>query len=593
MQEPPADLAWTEKYRPSTTARILGNEEAVTALKTWMKQWTLKKKPTKACILVGPPGVGKTTLARAAANDHSYRVVELNASDVRTEKSIKLILAPLTSSTTLDAFSVGTRGNMVLLDEVDGVFGREDRGGLGAILAAIKEAALPIVLTANNLDDERFDDLRKACIVIAMYEIRPRLLVTLINYILSAESKPLQPAVVKRLAADSRGDLRSAINDAQTMAIANISTLQSSRTKELDERDTMRRMFGGKGFSVSRRALNETEIPLYRDELLLLVQDLLPYLYTSREKLARAYDALSRADMGCGMVGASRSRAMAPPPFSFPRRDKPPEWSLLPVALNELAAVGSQPPDEDISHAMGVAPRVSTKTVDRYQYRLWALDHLCAHLARACHLSKHKARMYIVPALVAIFRTDDVRGREIASSLNLDERDIDFLLSESKVQQTPTGPEELLDPTAFKLPYMGKDKFIQLMRAGITYDRSGGKFAVRRLDMLDTVEERLAGILSKPVKFVRQDAGTAPAPSEEVQECYVDARPVLCEKCEFVQTCPTHSVPSLKFCLCDDTMADPKAYEQYVAKNSPAQETTKTTPRPAKPVRRVASKKKR
>ena len=127
MQQPAADLAWTEKYRPSTTARILGNEEAVTALKTWLKQWALKRKPTKACILVGPPGVGKTTLARAAANDYSYRVVELNASDVRTEKSIKLILAPLTSSTTLDTFSVGTRGNMILLDEVDGVFGREDR----------------------------------------------------------------------------------------------------------------------------------------------------------------------------------------------------------------------------------------------------------------------------------------------------------------------------------------------------------------------------------------------------------------------------------------------------------------------------------
>ena len=584
-------VAWTEKYRPQTTVTILGNEETVSAFKAWIKQWTLKKKPTKACMLVGPPGVGKTTLARAAANDYGFQVVELNASDVRTEKAIKNILAPVTSSRTLDAFSNGARGNLVLLDEVDGVFGREDRGGLGAILATVKGATLPIVLTANNVDDERFDDLKKACTVLAMCEIRPRLLETLIKVILSAEGKSLDFSVVKRLAADSQGDLRSAINDAQTFATANISTSHSSRTKELNERDTLRRMFAGRSFGASRRALNETEIPLYRDELLLLIHDLLPYVYTSREKLAKAYDALSRADIGYGMVGASRSRGMLPAPFNLPRRDRTPEWDLLPLALNELASVGSQQPDEDVNHAMEVAPRISSRIIDRFQYRLWALDHLCAHLARACHLSKRKARLHIVPPLVAIFRIDEVRGRKIASSLELDERDIDFLISDSKVQPPPSGPEELLDPTAFKLPYMGKDKFIQLMRAGITYDRNSGKFAVRRLDNLDTVEEQLTGILSRPVKFARQGQAPVERQDKAVQECYVDGRPVPCEECEFIQACPTHNFTSLKFCLCDETLADPKAYEKYVAKNASLSETTRAPPKTAKRGKRLAARK--
>lgn len=586
-------VAWTEKYRPQTTAKIIGNEEAVNTFKAWVKQWTLKKKPTKACMLVGPPGVGKTTLARAAANDYSFRVVELNASDVRTEKSIKSVLAPMTSSRTLDSFSTGARGNLILLDEVDGVFGREDRGGLGAILTAIKEATLPVVLTANDVDDEKFDDLRKACVVITMYPIRPRLLVSLINAVLMSEGKSLQSAAVKRLAADSQGDLRSALNDAQIMVSANVSTLQSSRTKELNERDTLRRIFAGKGFGLSRRALNETEIPLYRDELLLLIHDLLPYVFTSKEKLANAYDTLSRADMGYGMVGASRSRGMMPPPFNLPRRDRTPEWSLLPLALNELAMVGSDQPDEDVNHAIEVAPKVSTKVVDRYQYRLWALDHLCAHLANACHLSKRKARLYLVPVLVAIFRLDNIQGREIGSNLGLDERDIDFLLTESKIQAAPTGPEEVLDPTGFKLPYMGKDKFIQLMRAGITYDRASGEFAVRRLDALDTVEERLTAILSKPIKFAKQGQAAAVSTSDPVQECYVDGRPVLCEKCEFISACATYNVSSLKFCLCDDTMADPRSYEAYVAKNSAVSETAKAVPKAVKPARRSAPRKKR
>ena len=563
---------------------ILGNEETVQAFKAWIKQWTLKKKPTKACLLVGPPGVGKTTLTRAAANDHGFRVLEMNASDVRTEKAIKNILTPATASSTLDVFSTNSRGNLVLLDEVDGVFGREDRGGLGAILSAIKGSPLPIVLTANNIDDDKFDDLKRACAVLRMYEIRPRLLVSLTNFILSEENRSLPASAVRRLAFESRGDLRSAINDLQTLATSNISTLHSNRTRELDERDTVQAIFAARGVTESRRALNETEIPLYTDALLLLIHDLLPYIYRSRDKLAKAYDALSHADIGYGRVGASRSRGRAPPPFNLPRRDRPPEWSLLPNALNELATVGLQEPDEDVTHAFEVAPRISSKIIDRFQYRLWELDHLCGRIARVCHLSKRKVLQSVIPTLVEIFRRDEEQGRKIAAQLECEEIDIDFLTTESKAQPAPGGPAELLDPNGFKLPFMGKDKFIQIMRAGISYDRNAGKFAVRRLDSLDTVEERLAGILSRPVKFARPGQQASVATETWIQICYVDGRQVLCDKCEFLDACPTHVISELRYCLCDDTFGDPKSYEKYIAKNLAAPKATSKTIKPEKRV---------
>lgn len=572
-------VSWTEKYRPTTVAMLFGNEEAVAQFTAWLKDWTKKRKPPKsACLLVGPPGVGKTSLARSAAKDLHFRTVEMNASDVRTEKAIEAALAPAQTSVTLDSFADNVRSNLILIDEVDGVFGREDRGGLGAILSIIEKSPIPVVLTANNTENDRFMDLMKACLVIQLTEIRPRLLVSLLNHIFSEEGRSVSAKFVQDVARSSHGDLRSVINDAQSLAVGRVGEVGSRRTRELDEKETLRKFFGANDVRQARRALDETEIPLYRDELLLLVHDILPYVYTSPTKLAQAYDALSRVDVGYGRIGASRSRGMMPPPFNIPRRDAVPDWSILPFVLNEFATVGIMNADSDIEHVMQIAPRVSAKVPERYQYRLWQMDRLCGRIARAIHTSKRTALSDIVSFLVAIFQSDAERAREIASGLDLDEQDVAFLVSEGKVVSAPKGEAQILDPTGFKIPYMGKDKFIQLMRAGLSYDRKAGQFVVRRLDNLDSVEQRVSEIILKPVKFKRAEQIVTEREEDSVsKECYVDSKQVICSKCEFVDDCPTHTIITLNFCLCDETLADPSSYDKYVAKKAPVPSAPKRT----------------
>ena len=560
-------IAWTEKYRPIKTSTLLGNEEAISEFNAWLKAWATKRKPKKAVLLVGPPGVGKTSLARAAANDNHFRVVEMNASDVRTEKTILNMLTPASTSITLDSFTVERlHGNLILIDEVDGVFGREDRGGLGAILKIIETLPVPMVLTANNLENEKFEGLTKACQVIELFPIRPRLLVALIRHVFDEEGvkKPLE--AITEIARNARGDIRSAINDAQSATSGTLH--QSSRTQELDELETLKGLFESTRFTDSRKVLNETKLPLYRDDLMLHIHALLPYVYTTKEKLRDAYETLSRADITYGRIGANRSRSLTPPPFNLPRRDSVPEWSLLPVALNELASTALQPVDTDVEHAVQIAPNVSQKTIERYQYRLWSIDHVCVSIAEACHLSKRKVRSMILPYLVAIFKISEQTGRQIASSLGLEERDIQFLVTESKTMPIGTGPQQTLNPNAFNLPYMGKDKFIQLMRIGLKYDRASGKFSVRRLDNLDVIEQSLTEITSKPVKFERSEK---PAEIDLIgdfaKECYVDSTQIHCNDCDFKDDCPTHTLTTRKFCLCDETLASENAYEEYVAKN--------------------------
>ena len=77
---------WVEKYRPKKIAGIVGNEEAKLAFVDWLKGKHWKKKAT---LLYGPPGVGKSALVYAAANELNLKIIEMNASDIRTEKAIK------------------------------------------------------------------------------------------------------------------------------------------------------------------------------------------------------------------------------------------------------------------------------------------------------------------------------------------------------------------------------------------------------------------------------------------------------------------------------------------------------------------------
>jgi len=83
---------WSEKYRPQIISDMVGNEEARAAITEWFVKW---KKGTKPLLLVGPPGIGKTTIAYLVANQFGYDMIGLTASDVRSKSRINEILTPV------------------------------------------------------------------------------------------------------------------------------------------------------------------------------------------------------------------------------------------------------------------------------------------------------------------------------------------------------------------------------------------------------------------------------------------------------------------------------------------------------------------
>ena len=198
---------WSEKYRPQIISDMIGNEESRAAILEWFAKW---KKGTKPLLLVGPPGIGKTTIAYLVAKQFGYDMIGLNASDVRSKSRINEILTPVLGNVSVLGIP------MIFVDEVDGIHGRGDYGGAAALVDILKEPTVPIILAANNDTLDKMKNIKKVVKTISFKKIPPRLLRVYLENILKKEGTKLSPGSLIKVIDKSCGDIRSMINLTQS-----------------------------------------------------------------------------------------------------------------------------------------------------------------------------------------------------------------------------------------------------------------------------------------------------------------------------------------------------------------------------------------
>ena len=405
------DLLWVEKYRPKKIEDIVGNEEAKAAFVEWLKS---KRKSKKAVLMYGPPGVGKTALANAAAREFGFTIIEMNASDTRSEKAINAVAKPATSYVALDNFSgqsqVKGKGNILFLDEVDGIAGNEDRGGVGAIIKIVEEARTPVIMAANDPDVEKLRPLKKVCLLIRFQQIRIPLVIALLQKICLLEHVKAEFEALERIAENSRGDVRSAINDLQSLSEGTHSlTLQdtvmlSSRNKDVSMDDTLRGYFTVKSIAEASSLLSYSNVDY--DDFLLSVSDNLPKRYTDTAELAAAYNFVSQADVFRGRIGTEN-------------------WHLLKYFFNSLAQAAAVNPESSKPFTL-IAPPIRIITLFWTKGKRTMLDGICGKIGAQCHVSHGKAKNEFVPFVKELLQKQKVGP--LAEYFKFTPEEVDFLI---------------------------------------------------------------------------------------------------------------------------------------------------------------------
>jgi replication factor C large subunit len=228
---------------------------------------------------------------------YDYEVFEVNASDSRNKNSIDSSIGDVIKQKSLFG-----KEKLLLIDEVDGVSGSNDRGGVAEIVKHLKASRYPMVFTANDIDSDKIKALKKQCLVVDFVNNSKELLVgigerILISENVSYDKKELEEFVDLR----ETSDIRGFINDIQ----ANVINKKFILNDDLEIRDYKKKIEGLMDkiyFSYPEDSVRSTfNSDVNLDDLFLYLEENTPNVY-AKGALIQAFNEIAKADVFRGRI---------------------------------------------------------------------------------------------------------------------------------------------------------------------------------------------------------------------------------------------------------------------------------------------------
>lgn len=384
-----------------------------------MESWK-KGEPQPCLLLVGPAGTGKTTFAHVIASEFSD-FIELNASDKR---SYDIIMSTVGESATTKSFFTDDNENnasnykLIILDEVDGIHGNDDRGGTRAIGKIIKESIHPIVMTANDFYSKRLTSIKPKCKVIKIGKVHTNSINALLKRICVKEGIDADPEAVRALAKGSNGDMRSALNTLQVLT----EETKKLRTEDLESVsqkddtnnifDSVRRVLKSKSIDKVKRSLRLDEDPTLVMEY---IAENIPREYEKKEEIKKAYEMISEADLYFGRAQQSRN-------YTY--------WRYASDFMGVGVAISK---DETYKKFTRLTGAMAFSLMGRTRGKRALRDNIAEKMSEKLHMSNSIA-ISMFPYMEIMFENDDV-AYDISHFLDLDDDEIKDLEKEKYLNQ--------------------------------------------------------------------------------------------------------------------------------------------------------------
>ena len=403
-------VPWTLKYKPKTLAEVVGNDKAKNQILQWVHSWDKKPPKKRALFLYGPPGTGKTVSIETLASDLDIELVQSNASNYRTANAVERFAGTAAEYGTLTG-----KKRLILFDELDGITGSADRGGLRVITQIVKKTGNPIILIADNAYDPRFSTLRRYCQLVQFNRPTRQQITKHLRKISRLEDIEAEEDALGFIAEGASGDVRSAVNDFQALAQGkkrltyNDVSWFSSRDRKEAIFNVLGTIFYSKDVLDAKRAVDAADIDL--DMLFEWIYENLPHQIEDPRELAAAMDMLALADIYRGRIRSTQN------------------WKLMRYFIDFMTA--------------GVAAswsKRSTRWVPyRFPSRIMSMSRSRAERAmlsaigmkirRRCHISSSRAAREVIPYLRVIFQNNAEMKAGLARWLDLDEDMVEYLIS--------------------------------------------------------------------------------------------------------------------------------------------------------------------
>ncbi|KAH0946169.1 hypothetical protein HN011_006968 [Eciton burchellii] len=337
-----------EKYRPKTMKKIIGQQgdkSSANNLYIWLRDWHKNRQDPKfndgtgkqthgqsfkAALLSGPPGVGKTTTAQVVCKELGYDLVEFNASDTRNKMLLKQEISGLLSNTTIKDYVTGTKQkitnkHVLLMDEVDGMAGNEDRGGLQELVNLMKTTEVPIICICNDRFNTKVKTISTHSYDLRFSKLRVEQIRGYMKSLCHQENIEISKDDLDRLIESTNYDIRQVINHleflgGQTSHVKTTDKKHSNKNFKIGPFDVAKMVFNAqeqKNMNLNERIglyFHDYNIaPLFVQENYLGVRLSQAPIIQRLQRIANAADSISQGDL---IEKVMRSNMM---------------WSLLPL----------------------------------------------------------------------------------------------------------------------------------------------------------------------------------------------------------------------------------------------------------------------